>query len=292
MSAGASFQTGIATGKFHGVISADDAERAPARRRPRAGRRLLEVLADRAERLAGRRSAGSAPRAPPRTRASRSGLPISGVMSCAICSTRASSASAAALRGRRARGAGERRPGGEGRAAAATAASRRPRPRRELADRLRRAPRVALLVRLARRRSAPTRRRRSSRGRAGRSASRSRRPPSSRSVASGDGVRERADPGERGSRPWPGCEREVVGRHEARARQQHAPGGTGLSRRSQCDELREQRFMRAVDVLPENSSRRRPGDAQPDLERRRPSRRAGSAGPIAQAPAKILACGR
>ena len=63
-----------------------------------------------------RRSGGSAPRAPASPRASRSGLPISVVMSCAICSTRASSTSAAAFRyaARRAIGsaahAGERAP--------------------------------------------------------------------------------------------------------------------------------------------------------------------------------------
>ena len=94
MSAGASFQTGIAAGKFHGVISPTTP----------SGRRIVQsrwfvtdgsktsptgLCASPAEK---RRIAAVRAASP---RASRKGLPISAVMSCAICSERASSASAA-----------------------------------------------------------------------------------------------------------------------------------------------------------------------------------------------------
>ena len=93
MSAGASFQAGIAAGKFQGVISpttpsarrsvyrrwfgTDGSKTSPIERKasPALKRRIAAVRAA-------------------SMRASRSGFPISAVMSCAIRSVRASSASA------------------------------------------------------------------------------------------------------------------------------------------------------------------------------------------------------
>ena len=146
----------------------DDAERTPQGVGDASGRRLLVALPGRRAALRRRRSGGSAPCAPTPSRASRIGLPISSVMSCAICSTRRSTASAAFRSTSPRAAAGSARPGRERLGGGGDGVGDVGRVRgRELADRLRLDARARASRRCRPSGSAATRRRRSWRRPAG-----------------------------------------------------------------------------------------------------------------------------
>ena len=166
------------------------------------------------------------------------GLPISSVMSCAICSTRRSTASAARDEHCAALRRGQSGPGGEGVLRRGDGAvDVRLSGRGKRADRLRRTPGPVLLVRLARGAFRPRRLRRSSRMPAGPAL------PGPQTWASllavladetgcrDDGVPKQSDAGDADLDDVAGLEREVGWGHEARAGEQHAaraaPGSRG-----------------------------------------------------------------
>ena len=212
-------------------------------------------------------------------RASRIGLPISSVMSCAICSTRRSIASAALFRIAARCGAGAARPlrerGGRGLDGGVHVRLARG---GELADRSRtgaraRASRRSCRTRLGRH-SPPTKLANAGRAGASRTSDMDLAPSRGRS---GRRRRRRGStsvpiPGTWISTTWPGSSVKSSGGTSPVPVRRTLPGGTGLSRQQPLDELRERAAHAArVEVSPAKSSApSASGDPQADLERRLP----------------------
>ena len=215
-------------------------------------------------------------------RASRSGLPISRVMSCGdLLDARFDRVGRAASAPRRAARPAAPTRRGTPRPRPRPRRRRPPRPRPGTADDVGRAARDCASRTCGRSGSAATRRRCSSRrpGRAGASSMlsvmRLLLSAARRSAARADRIPQHADPGDADLDGLPGLEREVVGRHEAGAGQQDAARGHGVvadaaTRRAR----RSERRIRAVEVSPSKSVLAvRAEDAQLDRERLAPSRR-------------------